>query len=229
MKARRRRDLAPVGWQRVRALGFARLTGFLQRHYSQKSSATTLLLAPHPLTKTSHFLRAANSTEARQRRFVPPLERGCVEDQPQHVQIASRLHPSNAPDKAKLLRLVGTTQPRSFTGIEPPIKLLPLLSPQQMLTQKLDRAEKLEVGILLFGETVTFVLCHQIPTGATLSANGFDHLLRFRYWHARVIRAIRSRVAASGVGPPSRLTRTTPGSIRPAIPHMSVWLFSSKK
>jgi hypothetical protein len=40
-------------------------------------------------------------------------ERGCVGDQPQHVQTPSRLILSNAPSKAKLLRLVSATQPRS--------------------------------------------------------------------------------------------------------------------
>src|SRR6266850_3151194 len=48
-------------------------------------------------------------------------ERGCVGDQPQHVQTVSRWSLSNAPSKAKLLRLVSATQPRSksrFMGRE---------------------------------------------------------------------------------------------------------------
>jgi hypothetical protein len=40
-------------------------------------------------------------------------ERGCGGDPLQQVQNGSRLNFLNAPGKAKLLRLVGTTQPRS--------------------------------------------------------------------------------------------------------------------
>ena len=56
-----------------------------------------------------------------------------------------------------------------------------------MFSKKLDRADELEVRVLLLLKPVPLILCHQIPRGTALITHGFHHLLGFSHRHARVV------------------------------------------
>src|SRR5262245_39427663 len=58
---------------------------------------------------------------------------------------------------------------------------------QQFLLEKVDGGQEEVVYVFLFSKTVAFVFSHQIPGCALVIADGFDHLLRFGYRHARVV------------------------------------------